>query len=566
MQLNRKALNLFDSNPMEGGDCRRPASDANEEAAVASRPSSRKRKAIEDLEEEEEVDLQPEEESRPPAPPAKGLSCLPAACHEDGIIPAFVIPGSKHRDGSIYRKDAHYWHGLYHLDDTSETRLEPMTPSYSEQDCRPCVTDCQWHIGCSMMQIFSLELAEISNFATGAAGAGAIQLYGFMAARDLLDPLRNYVFNRTRDDPFTIRDVSYPFIQMTGPKRGITMNSRVMIEYDLRIKRGENEQDDLVLIDGAATFSEITNFIPYIYRIHGDCGMAVDITLAHFILAIEATLQVRIYELKDGCGSLNLTITCRVSHMTPQIKLFQDPIDKLRDQNRFVVVATLNTLMITEFKLTQQHGSISRRFESRVVPHGSMSHCAKFADLATIGVEIFCCRIRCNNLQVVNEMWASWELPEGSISAGAVLNCKLYDFCGEERDLSEMDAAHLIREFDITELDKAGSYLKDVLFYMSQKRQYPNRAGPTPLPWGIDSPTNADDTVIFIPYLAVTKFLLYCFEDMSGLKINYDKGKVLPNEVSSFTHQPQKWSRSMRKGEEAQAESMAVKILEVTLV
>lgn len=32
--------------------------------------------------------------------------------------------------------------------------------------------------------------------------------------------------------------------------------------------------------------------------------------------------------------------------------------------------------------------------------------------------------------------------------------------------------------------------------------------------------------MIFIPYLAVTKFLLYCFEDMSGLKINYDKGKV----------------------------------------
>ncbi|KAF2907104.1 hypothetical protein DAI22_12g070800 [Oryza sativa Japonica Group] len=365
---------------MEGGgsDCRRPASDDHEGTVVASLPSSRKRKAAKDLEEEEE-DLQPEEESRPPAPPAKGRSCLPAACHEDGIIPAFVIPGSNHRDGSIYRTDAHYWHGLYHLDDTSETRLEPMTPSYSEQDCRPCVTDCQWHIGCSMMQIFSLKLAEISNFATGAAGADAIQLYGFM------DPLRN-VFNRTRDDPFTIRDVSYPFIQMTGPKRGITMNSRVMMEYDMRIKRGENEQDDLVLIDGAATFSEITNFIPYIYRINGDCGMAVDIRLAHFILAIEATSQVQIYELKDGCGSLNLTITCRVSRMTPQIKLFQGPIDKLRDQNRFVVVATLNTLMITEFKLTHQHGSISRRFESRVVPHGSMSHCAKFADLATIDI------------------------------------------------------------------------------------------------------------------------------------------------------------------------------------
>jgi hypothetical protein len=280
-------------------------------------------------------------------------------------------------------------HCLLNRSIPSSARLEPMTPSYSEQDCKPCVADCQWHIGGSMMQIFSLKLAEISNFATRAPGAGAIQLYGFMAVRDLLDPLRNYVFNRTRDNPFTIGDVSYPFIQMTGPKRGIAMNARVMIEYDMRIKMGESEQDDLLLVDGAATFSEITNFIPYIYRINGDCGMAVDIRLAHFSRAIEATAQVWVYKLKDGCGSLNLTITCHVSYMPPQIKLFQGPIDKLGDQNRFVVAAKLNTLMITEFKLVHQHDSISQRFESMVMPHGSKFHYAKLADLATIGVEIF---------------------------------------------------------------------------------------------------------------------------------------------------------------------------------
>ncbi len=40
----------------------------------------------------------------------------------------------------------------------------------------------------------------------------------------------------------------------------------------------------------------------------------------------------------------------------------------------------------------------------------------------------------------------------------------------------------------------------------------------------------ADDTIIFIPCndkeILVTKFLLYCFEIMSGLKINYDKSEV----------------------------------------
>jgi hypothetical protein len=37
----------------------------------------------------------------------------------------------------------------------------------------------------------------------------------------------------------------------------------------------------------------------------------------------------------------------------------------------------------------------------------------------------------------------------------------------------------------------------------------------------------ADDTIIFLNFddqsIYSTKFLLYCFEDMSGLKINYEK-------------------------------------------
>uniref|UniRef100_A0A0D9XXU1 DUF6598 domain-containing protein n=1 Tax=Leersia perrieri TaxID=77586 RepID=A0A0D9XXU1_9ORYZ len=383
---------------MEGaggcGDC----DEAHEGTVVASssslRPSSSKRKATVDLEEDDDDDdLQEEEEdsySRLPPPPAKDSSYLyPCQYSEDGVNPAYVIPGSKHRDGSIYRRDKHYWHGLYHLDNTtSETGLEPMTRPYSEKDCKPCNSDCQWHTGDSMMQIFYIKLAEISDFATTAGGDG-IQLYGFMAVRDLLDPLRNYVFNRTKGDPFTIHDISRPFIQMSGPKRGIAMDSTMMIEYDMKIKMGQNEQDDRILIDGAATFSELANFEAYTFRIRGDCNMAVDTRLAHLWPAIEARKQVCISELKDGCGRLNLTITCDVSHRYPQIKLFEGPIDKLRDQNRFVVAALQNTLMVTEFKLVHQHGSISKRFEYRVVPHGSMFHCAKFLDLATIGLEIF---------------------------------------------------------------------------------------------------------------------------------------------------------------------------------
>jgi hypothetical protein len=99
-----------------------------------------------------------------------------------------------------------------------------------------------------MMQIFSLKLANHS--AINNAPAGPIRLYGFMAVRDLLQPLRNYVFDRTRDDPLVLHpcpdDPSSPLlIQMAGPKRGIYLQAQALIEFDLRIKRGAAEDEDL---------------------------------------------------------------------------------------------------------------------------------------------------------------------------------------------------------------------------------------------------------------------------------------------------------------------------------
>jgi hypothetical protein len=56
-------------------------------------------------------------------------------------------------------------------------------------------------------------------------------LYGFVAAQDLLQPLRKYVFNRTRDNPLMLHrnpdDPSSPLpIRMTGPKRAIYLQAR----------------------------------------------------------------------------------------------------------------------------------------------------------------------------------------------------------------------------------------------------------------------------------------------------------------------------------------------------
>ncbi|OEL33183.1 hypothetical protein BAE44_0005801 [Dichanthelium oligosanthes] len=155
-------------------------------------------------------------------------------------------------------------------------------------DCRPPdMWACKAHRGCAMMQIFSLKLAH-----TSAAIDGPIHLYGFLAVRDRLNPLRNYIFNRSREDPFVLGQQggdSGSFIQMAGPKRGIEMRATVLIEYDMKIKREGGQEDDLQLVDGAACFSELASLDRRVYtqRIG-----AVDICLALIHNAVEATIQV----------------------------------------------------------------------------------------------------------------------------------------------------------------------------------------------------------------------------------------------------------------------------------
>jgi hypothetical protein len=63
-------------------------------------------------------------------------------------------------------------------------------------------------------------------------------------------------------------------MQMTGPKRGIAMQSSVLLEFDMRIKKGEQESEDLKLMDGASYFSELSTPSCKVFsaRIEGDFG------------------------------------------------------------------------------------------------------------------------------------------------------------------------------------------------------------------------------------------------------------------------------------------------------
>jgi hypothetical protein len=51
-----------------------------------------------------------------------------------------------------------------------------------------------------MLQFFSFEVAKLPPNA-----AGSVELYGYVATRDDLDPSLNYVVNISRDDPIVVK-------------------------------------------------------------------------------------------------------------------------------------------------------------------------------------------------------------------------------------------------------------------------------------------------------------------------------------------------------------------------
>ena len=142
---------------------------------------------------------------------------------------------------------------------------------------------------------------------------------------------------------------------MTGPKRGITMSSSVIVEFDMRIKKGEFERDDLELIDGATSFCGLTTpSRPFTSRINGDCG-AVDITFARVPNAVEATIDVIISEVQSEF-SLSLSSFVYIGGSHQEIQLFCGII---RDEScglrrRYVIAVELDTWIHLNFKVGQK--------------------------------------------------------------------------------------------------------------------------------------------------------------------------------------------------------------------
>nr|ACG46589.1 hypothetical protein [Zea mays] len=301
---------------------------------------------------------------------------------EDAVCPVSIIENTSHRDGSIYRRCNDFL-TLYRITDRGETRLEPMALS-EPTNCQPNREKCIRHLPKPMMQIFSLTLGKIP------IERDSVELYGYMAVRDDQDLLLNYIVNRSRDEAILLQKDS--LIEMTGPKRGISMISSVLVEFDMRIKNGDREEDDLQLIDGMIDYSELRTpcWPPFTYRINGDCG-AVDMTVARILCGVEATIEVFISEVHAQEGvRLSLSSFVFVSDSEEEeIQLFNGIVGESSGL-RYAVAVFEDTWMHLKFKVGKNNDlkdDAERCIPIEVNTHGCVSKKVNF-DLASMSVKV----------------------------------------------------------------------------------------------------------------------------------------------------------------------------------
>lgn len=177
------------------------------------------------------------------------------------------------------------------------------------------------------LNIFSVKLAEIHGDLQW-----PMRVFGMVAARDSLDHNRNIIFSRSRADCQIIYP-EYPYLELTGPTRGVVVWDTTDFEVELRVK-GSTESEDKVLsyllvqycCDGFESRSHVFN------RVKSSKLSTLELTFGHIVRSVEATVSVKVIggSWPDGYRGLFTANTTSIKHMKVSLLAFGDgqfPID-----------------------------------------------------------------------------------------------------------------------------------------------------------------------------------------------------------------------------------------------
>ena len=173
---------------------------------------------------------------------------------------------------------------------------------------------------------------------------------------------------------------------MAGPKRGIQLIGTTLIEYDMKIKTGRHEKEDLQLIDGVSLVDNIDswNCSPFTCRMHGGCG-AIDITASCLYFAVEATVEVAISQVQSG---FSMRLGCFTSGIHEEILLFDGAIAESCGLKRSVIAVVKGAQMDLKFKVASDSCIPAEHCCSfEATKHGHATQEIK-TDFALIGVKV----------------------------------------------------------------------------------------------------------------------------------------------------------------------------------
>ncbi|CAL4898454.1 unnamed protein product [Urochloa decumbens] len=236
-----------------------------------------------------------------------------------------------------FKSGSHVFGSDYNLHDTSETSITSV---------RDCSTKCR----CGPM--FLLQFIDINIAGYHHARPGPARIFGFVAARDRVQPLRNYVYKREIRNCEAVsvkQNTGMARLSLRSPIRVISMVSHALIEFELCVQtedRPDDEPKGDCLIEGCTEFTNFLASKSYIEhrRLYG-YNCALDVKLAVLINAVEARIDVKVLRLGAIANGINLKVYAKTSGFREVIRLFEGAAPKPGDVMCFVVaVETYNYL------------------------------------------------------------------------------------------------------------------------------------------------------------------------------------------------------------------------------
>uniref|UniRef100_A0ACD5T8S3 Uncharacterized protein n=1 Tax=Avena sativa TaxID=4498 RepID=A0ACD5T8S3_AVESA len=253
---------------------------------------------------------------------------------------------------------------LYALDDPNPTPLRSKQFTEDRRDYSLFI----------MLQIFSVRY--VGDF----LGDQSMSVYGFIAIRDELDCLRNYVFNSSRDQAHTIT-LDSRTLPLISPVRGNSILDGVLLEYSLKVKSNGSDkaEGDYELVDGCIEYTDemILRGHTLKSRLFGKLG-PVDFHYAFLTEGIEATVDIKIAGASPGWGLK--TVTAFTSGFPNAIVLYDASIPSLAQSTSHissVVAVRLGYELMIKFDITSEDIAGKPGRVRRFLPQkaSTRSHC-----------------------------------------------------------------------------------------------------------------------------------------------------------------------------------------------